>query len=213
MSEPRGQNGRVSEDEAPAYLTEVLLDEYSARKKRVHKLLHERRFGNKLKTWLSYEALLEDVAADRYDGLVTVRTTLGPGGPTLYEIPIHYIPAVQRLWKEKNNISVDKLIFNENAPDEFIKIQGYVKRTESGLEFWYSKLKTKMNLALKKDGKLAYGLKALALLTENLDPSSFENLEQLMEDFPDRVIECSCYEIDLGNIPNRNTIFWEARDY
>lgn len=206
-------SSRVPDEEVPAYFGEVLLAGYSRKKGTVHDWLHQGRFGNKLRTWRTYSEILEDVAADRFDGLVTMRTTLGGGGPTEYNLPIQFIPAFQRLWKETKNISPDLIRFNENAPDDRLLIQGYVKRTEAGLEFWHSFLKTKMNTALKKAGKRAYCLEAHMLLKEFLNGPSYDDLEELLDAFPDRVVELSCYEMDVGNIPNRNTVFWEARDY
>lgn len=46
-----------------------------------------------------------------------------------------------------------------------------------------------------------------------MDPSSQQDLDDLLDLYPDATIEFTCYDIDLGVIPNRNTIFWEVRNY
>ena len=40
-----------------------------------------------------------------------------------------------------------------------------------------------------------------------------EQLMNLDDIFPDSIIEFSAYNTQVGNIPNRNTIFWEVRNY
>jgi len=46
-----------------------------------------------------------------------------------------------------------------------------------------------------------------------MDPSSRDDLEQLFDLYPDATVEFTCYQMDLGTIPRRNTIFWEVRNY
>jgi hypothetical protein len=56
------------------------------------------------------------------------------------------------------------------------------------------------------------GYAARLLVKQNMDPSSYEDFLALLERFPGWVIELGIYDIDLGMIPGRNTIFWEVRN-
>ena len=52
-----------------------------------------------------------------------------------------------------------------------------------------------------------------ALLEKFMDPSSRGDLDALLELFPDATVEFSCFSINVGVFPGRNTLFWEVRDY
>ena len=53
----------------------------------------------------------------------------------------------------------------------------------------------------------------VVLLQTYMDPSSRDDLEMLLEMYPDATVEFSCFDIDIGVYPGRNTIFWETRNY
>jgi hypothetical protein len=56
-------------------------------------------------------------------------------------------------------------------------------------------------------------LEAKITLRRYLDSSSYDDLMDLVETFPEHVIEFGAYETNLGNIPGRNTVIWEVRKY
>lgn len=57
------------------------------------------------------------------------------------------------------------------------------------------------------------GILAINFLKENLAPASYDDIIELLKIFPEDVIEFSCYEIFIGNLPHRNHIIWEVRGY
>ena len=87
-----------------------------------------------------------------------------------------------------------------------------MKNTEN-YSLVYSTVKAQMNIAFQKGRLFARELKALNLLKGNLCPSSYEGMQTILDMFPDSIIEFSSYEINIGNIPNRNTVIWEVRNY
>ncbi len=46
-----------------------------------------------------------------------------------------------------------------------------------------------------------------------LDPSSRDDLEALLELYPDATVELTSYDVDVGVLPYRNTIVGEVRHY
>jgi hypothetical protein len=44
-------------------------------------------------------------------------------------------------------------------------------------------------------------------------PASYGDLQELLERFPDWVIEFATYSCEVGCIARRNTVFWEIRNY
>ena len=102
---------------------------------------------------------------------------------------------------------------DQSMPDEHLTIQGEVMKTHLGFVLWYTTIKEPMNSALKKESLYAEGLKAYLLLKNYLSESSYEDLIALMELFPESSIEFSSYRVPVGNLPGRNTVIWEVRDY
>ncbi len=56
-------------------------------------------------------------------------------------------------------------------------------------------------------------LETKELIDHFMDPSSRDDLDALLEQYPDATIEFTCFDINTGVFPNRNTIFWETRNY
>lgn len=170
-------------------------------KKQFYELYLAGHLGNKLRTFASPSELRDS----RYYGTVTARSTSEHDKTCLYRIP----------WKEAIHLP-KHFCFNEPAPDDQLLIQGEVMRTEAGLYLGYSTERyLPMRIALRK-AKIAQGLKAKLILEHFLSPASYEELMGLLgllERYPDAVVEFSTYDKCLGNLPHRNTIIWEVRNY
>jgi hypothetical protein len=179
-------------------------------KKQCMRLLEEGILGNRLRLWDS----LEEIKTDKYNGTVTMRHKGTGGGLCIYEVQISDIPRIQEDWIKKGVQPLD-IYFNESAPDSRLLIQGELMQDHwgNGLYLFYSRERKKMRDVLRDNGKHINGLNAKLLLQKFVDPSSYEDLQSLLELYPDHVIEFGAYEINLGNIPNRNTIVWEVRKY
>ncbi len=174
------------------------------------RLLRDGSFGNKLRTWGSRREVLDS----GYSGTVTMRYR-GNGGGSFYayEVPLNKIRSVENEWS-KGGLDVSRISFNESAPDDFLVMQGEVMRGLRGLELFYSTKQMKMRDAMVDgDTKSASGLTAKLLLETHLNPSSLADLEVLLDRFPDHVVEFSTYRFCLGDIPGRNTVIWEVRNY
>lgn len=166
-------------------------------------------FGNKPLTWKS----LEDLEKSDWKGQVTIRSKKGIArSKTKYNVPIEKIQeTIHEMVKE--GMQKNDLTFNQTMPDDKLAIQGELMLTEKGMYFLYSKEKDKMNIALSANSSHAIGIEVKFLLEKYLSPSSISDLYELLELFPDSVIEFSAYEINLGNQPHRNTVIWEVRNY
>jgi hypothetical protein len=159
--------------------------------------------GNKLRTWTSYEELLDS----NYQGTVTVR---GGGRFTNYETKIEDIPGVITGWIEKGE-KRSLITFNESAPDSDLIIQGEVKIDIYGFNLFYCTEPIKMRPAMWK-AETAEGLEARLILEHFLDGPSMDNIKDLLDKYDGHVVEFSTYSKVLGN-RNRNTIILEVRKY
>ncbi|MFA5993031.1 MAG: hypothetical protein WC796_04970 [Candidatus Pacearchaeota archaeon] len=166
-------------------------------------------YGNKPLTWDSYDEVMES----GWSGNVNIRSKKGiERGLVEYDTPISELKSRAEKWRLKNKHLESEITFNQKMPDDHLIIQGEVMNWIRRLYLHYSTLKKPMNIGLREESFYAECVEALKLLKGTMDPPSFENLEWLLEHFPDSVIEFSTYDIPLGNL-NRNTVFWEVRDY
>jgi len=173
-----------------------------------YKFYKQGKFGNKALTWETLQELEESNFTKKIciRGLGIARTTVK-----------YYIPQNQ-LTKEinkyaKQGIPMDKLKFNEAMPDENLLIQGEVRLSENHIDLTYTTKKEPMNTAFEKEQLHTNGLKAITILKQHLSPSSYADLQILLETYPNSVIEFSSYSCPVGNIPGRNTVIWEVRNY
>lgn len=108
-----------------------------------------------------------------------------------------------------------RFVMDDGAPDEKRTLQGEVCRTARGLESFLEVgggLPMRQAIAagyMKPRGYLA----TKVLLDIYMDPSSRDDLDQLLELFPEATVEFSCFSVDVGVFPNRNVLFWEVRNY
>jgi len=167
-------------------------------------------FGNKAITWNSFQEILDS----GWKGKVCMRGRRSQieRGKVVYNVNLNDVPKIIERFRSEG-IFENYIGFNQSMPDEHLLIQGEIMRTWLGLSLWYTTKKEPMNGALKNESLYAEGLRAKLLLEGNMCPSSYSDLEALFELFPNSAIEFSSYNINVGNIPNRNTVIWEVRNY
>ncbi len=166
-------------------------------------------FGNRPLTWNS----IDEIIISGWKGGICIRGSKGiPRIKSRYNLTLkETIDYINQLKKE--GIPPEKLTFNQSMPDEHLIIQGEVVRDYKNYSLTYTTIKKPMNRGLEEETLHAEGIKALFLLKQNLFPSSYDDLQILFDIFSDSVIEFSSYDIEVGNLQNRNTIIWEVRNY
>lgn len=120
-----------------------------------------------------------------------------------------------RRWKERAGFFWG----NETAPDDRATLQGEIRRGAFGWEFFGAERSRedfgrmiRMRDALRV-ARSYQGLIVLFLLRKHLSPPSYDDLMELVDLFPDAVVEFSAYDRELGERRGRNTIIWEVRNY
>jgi hypothetical protein len=167
-------------------------------------------FGNRARVWESYEEILKS----DWRGDVCIRGK-GNGIPrqfAKYDVPFEKVRE-EIDFLDKIGYPEKVLTFNQSMPNSFLSIQGEVIDYVGGLELTYTLVQKPMNLGLKERTQHARGLKANLILRSRMDPSSFADLQTLLEIYPESAIEFSTYEVSVGDISGRNTVFWEVRNY
>ena len=175
-------------------------------KRQFVKAYQANRFGNRAPTWDS----LYDFRREDYRGLVHIRNRVA-GGPTYYDLPPE---DVRRMWYKllDKGVQGDSLYLSGMAPHiPHSTIQGEVRTSERHLDLTYTWVKKPMRDALREKTLYASGILANSLLRNAMDPSSYDWVQELLDLYPEHVIEFSCFSVYWGTIPNRNCVIWEVR--
>ena len=178
-------------------------------------------YGNRVLTWKTPE----EVKSSSWDGKVCIRDLRGTDRDKgldcllpLYNIPILRLDLeVDRLVEK--GIPKTALTFNQSMPDDHLLIQGEVCMTDGEYFLTYSRVQKPMRLALLEGLVSTKDLDVRYILKKNLWPASFKELEKCLSFFSvspaisSVAVEFSSYDVGVGDLPARNTIIWEARNY
>jgi len=165
-------------------------------------------FGNKGLNWYSFE----DYLKSNYNGKIVIRERKKFGkGVLLYDLSKEQvIDFFNKLLRSEHK----NYWMNAAFPKEKALVQGEFYFSERGPYFHCSFVRDKhLRDALDESKEHIYGLRALMILKQFLSASSYSDFEEIIELFPNSVIELSVYDINVGENNYRNTIFWEVRDY
>lgn len=109
-----------------------------------------------------------------------------------------------------------KFIMDDGVPNWRSTMQGEINR---GVEGLYGFIAVGYALPPMRVS-IAQGLhthyhrvQVRALMQRYMDPSSQDDVDAILDLYPDATIEFTCFDVGVGNIPGRNTMFWEVRNY
>jgi hypothetical protein len=109
-----------------------------------------------------------------------------------------------------------RYVCDDSAPSSHSILQGEVCRTIRGLESYLAVGRgippMRISMAQGMHKHRGY-LETKILLDTFMDPSSRDDLDALLELYPDATVEFTTFDIGVGNLPGRNTLMWETRDY
>jgi hypothetical protein len=160
-------------------------------------------FGNRPQAWGTWGEL----GVSNYSGRVTIRD-MTPGGPCHYGVSVEAL----RWGTVPDGVELNKCKFNEAMPDEHLTIQGNVWH-DGHLQLEYSCVAGIGHRQAVRFPLCAQGLKAVSLLKQFMDPSSYDDLQEMLDTYEGAIVEFSTYGKSVGVIPGRNTVFWEVRNY
>jgi hypothetical protein len=168
----------------------------------MYQMLRSGRFGNTARIWPT----LADLQRSGYQGLVSLRRQRRDSPTRQYHVPAAEVP------KYLDQYGHHGITLTECPPEDRV-IQGEVCEVPGhGWCLTYTFTGGPMRFALEKDAHTVSGLCARKLLRATLDPSGYEWIEQLLEDFPEHVVEFSQFPVPLGTLKQR-LLVWEVRSY
>lgn len=173
----------------------------------MYSMLMGGRFGNFVRAWDS----LPEVLASDYRGLVSLRSRERSNPVRLYHVPVDALEATVGAQPQASRAA--GFVFSESPPDHKRSIQGELMRDEAGYYLHYSFAPEPMRIALEQDGRHARGLQAKLILEKYLEPSDYDALQDLLDEYPGAVIEFTGFTVPVGVIPHRKMVVWEVRHY
>lgn len=180
-------------------------------------------FGNHLRQWDTLKELLDS----GFDGRLMLRFRK-PCGPVKKDLTVDEANEATHELTRYGEWQYEDIYYNEvlENQDVLVAIQGELMRDpgrhwprggEFGLHLFYSTAPVRMREALRdtENVKHAWRLEAQLLLQKHLDPSSYDLIMELLDLYPDHIIEFTCCKRPVGSMANRgrNTIVWEVRKY
>ena len=166
--------------------------------------------GNKPRSWKSMQAF----RSSGYRGSVHFRYA-SPASPfRLADVPFNEIE--NKYWELINRGAQPELLrLSESIPADHITLHGHVQRSSNyyDLDYATSQDKLRDSRGMPEFHRFASGLLAKELLEHYLCPNSLEDLKEILDSFPDSVVELTAYDRDVGVLTGRNTIIWEVRNY
>ena len=177
-------------------------------KRQNYALCHSGGYGNRVRQWVS----IEDWKASGYMGVLALRVALQQGGgPKEFHVRPSMVEDWASLWNMMYGVRRDQIRLSEMADGRRI-LQGQYANDFTG-EFLHTFETGPMPEALAKSHGYSFGLRSRMLMRAHMTPSSYADLEVLLERYPDHVFEISVWASCLGDTPGRNAIIWEIRRY
>lgn len=171
-------------------------------------------YGNNIPTYANPSAALN---TDEPFFVIRYKGEPGVQGPAIYGIARNcLISEWQRLiregWKE------ERLYVNTEIPNKRIVFQGELSTGNWADTQWYlvgcEEPGMHMREAMKRSTFKATGWKARAYLQTKMDPASWDDLNAVINTWPDGVIELVIFDTPFGSLAStgRNCVVWEVRD-
>ena len=185
-------------------------------KREFYKLWEEGLLGNRTKIFHTLEEALESrepqigfrqvgkAGGGRWS---LVKKENQPRDQFIAKVTIEY-----QIWKNLGT----PFIMDNSVPNHRSTLQGEICRTYKGIESFLAvgyglppmRISIQENLHVHRGGATTN-----YLLDKYMDPSSRDDLRDLLDLYPDAAIEFTCFDCNVGVLPHRNTIFWEIRNY
>lgn len=177
-------------------------------KKEMFQLYLQGKFGYSPKIWNTKDEMI----ADKYSGLIGLRYA-GFSGGGLFKTMMTLSEAELTFHKWiSDGADKSRIIWCEAIDNKKLAIQGEVQRDVGGLSLTYTDEKGTINRpATWKNKKIAFGAQAVAILWHYMSGTSYDTLMELLDIYPNSVVEFSVLERGLEG--SHNTVFWEVREY
>ena len=184
-------------------------------KRTMYELLAAGRLGNTCPQWFSVQDWMLDDRTEKYEWW-GVRT-LTPAGPC--KLNCHrddVLPTADQYERLGHDVNISPMI------DKFCTVTAWLEVWDSpaglvveGIEYPDTKggWTWRNSMPDPSRRKRWEGVAARMILRKHLNENSYDDVCELMERYPDHVIEFSATDRKFGTVPHRNWCCWEIRKY
>lgn len=161
--------------------------------------------GNSIRVW-------DQIADVAHVSHVGFREMAVAGGGEATIVPFALASATYQQWKSRGL----RFVMDEACPNDLTTLCGEVARVPGLVMQGRLAIEPRCSMRQANErGQLRNltGAQIRRVVDCYMDPSSQDDLDQLLDLYPDAVVEFSCFTKDVGLLPHRNTIFWEVRNY
>lgn len=178
-------------------------------------------YGNYFRSWRSLEDWKKAYESGEYKGDVWLSQSKRPAGPVDIGVSPEEVESKYQNWIE-NGEDPAYITIAESPPKDWITLNAEIHRTPRGLEVVYSTDKIPHRFAMERETQTLTMTKAKLLLQRYMDPSSYDGIMELLDTHSEfskedpshsKILEIHCFDRSVGNIPGRNTIIGEVRNY
>jgi hypothetical protein len=179
-----------------------------ATKSEYFRLAAEGKCGNTMPSWPTPRA----ARASGYHGTVMVRYR-SPDSPFMRaDVEMDDVPAAYAEFVARG-ADPRKLYITHMTAQVGRRLNGELWRGPGGLYLHHSTAQTHLRAALEQSGRHAENSAALSILRWACCPNSLDDLMTLLDLYQDAVIEFTAYDAEIGDVPHRDCIVWEVRNY
>jgi hypothetical protein len=177
-------------------------------KQQMYELLAAGRLGNTVPQYFDLPTFFANAGSIRYWGI----RSLTPGGPCHLNVNAYLVPSIIRQEYIPGTYNISMMV------DQIYTVTAWLEIWDSptglvvyGIE--YPPRGTSWRKDMPSMGKQYEGIAAHMLLRKHLNPNSYSDVMDMLDTYPNHIVELSALENCLGTVPHRNHITCEVRDY
>jgi hypothetical protein len=186
------------------------MNEPITNKQQMYDLLCADKLGNHFSRLLFPDWYLSAYSAGFPYYVYSIRYGLALGGPWKYNID--KMSVISEAIYNEYNCPTKKIWVTSMPPTAKHILNGEIQRNEHGLDLIYGIKPVVMREALQTPLYVT-GLKTKIVLEQYCNPKSYDMIMELLDNYPDHVIEFTVFDKDVGVMLGHNTIIWEVRKY
>lgn len=174
-------------------------------KKEMYSMLSAGRFGNTNPAFHDLADWVDSPERDKYP-LWGIRSMFAGDPRSILDVPTEDVESlIARDFRGGFNLSP--------MVDRWLTLRADVYDAPGGLVVFgvEGHGDVKWRQAFNLYGREWTGLAARGVLRSHMWPADYDDLGELMDDFPEHVVEVTCCTRAVGTVPHRNTIVWEVR--
>lgn len=186
-------------------------------KREFYKLWEAGCLGNRTQIFHSIDAALRAVPSGDGIGFRQIGQPNGAAGAWEKASSVTTALEIDARWRAAGR----RYIMDDGFPNHRTTMQGEICRTVEGLYGFIAVAEfcgrvglppMRISMANGMHGHF-YRAQVRALMQIYMDPASQDDVDALLELYPNATIEFASADVCVGNIPGRNTIIWEVRNY